>query len=172
LLRYVQDRDLWRWELDDSREFSAALAVEPRTFERWDEIASYIDEDGIRSRHYYPFVNRGYAILAAQSQHVESLASRAGFRVIAGHRVPAVNSPLFQSEIGHRLCELHGDCPFACVWFQDERTRDEIWSLRSRGDFDVSAVAKSYGGGGHAAAAGFRCGAGGWEAGSWVEVTS
>lgn len=30
------------------------------------------------------------------------------------------------------------------------------WSLRSRGDFDVSEVAKQYGGGGHRPAAGFQ----------------
>jgi len=32
---------------------------------------------------------------------------------------------------------------------------EETWSLRSRGEFDVGKVARSLGGGGHRAAAGF-----------------
>ena len=32
---------------------------------------------------------------------------------------------------------------------------EESWSLRSRGDFDVGNLARSLGGGGHRAAAGF-----------------
>jgi nanoRNase/pAp phosphatase (c-di-AMP/oligoRNAs hydrolase) len=45
--------------------------------------------------------------------------------------------------------------PFAIGWF--ERDGDAIVSLRSRyGGVDVSTIAKAYGGGGHAMAAGFR----------------
>ncbi|KKK83930.1 hypothetical protein LCGC14_2788440, partial [marine sediment metagenome] len=44
--------------------------------------------------------------------------------------------------------------PFAgCYWDTPE---GRVFSLRSAGDFDVSAIAKQYGGGGHKSAAGFR----------------
>ena len=36
LLRYVEDRDLWRWELPRSREVNAALALVPFDFAAWD----------------------------------------------------------------------------------------------------------------------------------------
>jgi oligoribonuclease NrnB/cAMP/cGMP phosphodiesterase (DHH superfamily) len=157
LLRYVQDRDLWRWELPSSREFSAALAVEPRDFRRWDEIDRLTrDLNAPGSLHWlFGFLDRGKAILSAQRQHVESLASNAHWVEIAGHRVPAVNSPIWQSEIGERLCELHTEAPFAAIFMITE-PGVEVWSLRSRNGFDVSAVARSLGGGGHAAAAGFK----------------
>jgi nanoRNase/pAp phosphatase (c-di-AMP/oligoRNAs hydrolase) len=52
-----------------------------------------------------------------------------------------------------RRSRARPSAPFAAVWFaRDEHT--DVWSLRSRGDFDVSEVAKKYGGG-HKAAAGF-----------------
>jgi hypothetical protein len=147
LLRYVQDRDLWRWELPESRAFSAALALEPRDFIRWDELAfGPSDGDG--------FLARGKAVLTYQSQLVASLCDKAFPADVGGHRVPAVNSPSLQSEIGEELCHRHPDAPFAAVFFlKDEST--EVWSLRSRNGFDVSAVARPLGGGGHPAAAGF-----------------
>lgn len=162
LLRYVQDRDLWQWILYRSRDFSAALGVEPRDFVRWDELAATFErqahyfrqeEDGIASFTYY-FLESGRAILAAQQAHVESLASHAVLTPIGPHMVPAVNCPIFQSELGEELCRRHEGSPFAAIFFlKDQET--EIWSLRSIGDFDVSAVAKSLGGGGHRNAAGF-----------------
>jgi uncharacterized protein len=151
LVRYVMDRDLWTWGLPDSREFSAALAVEPRDFDRWSRLAGDLDDSAILRE----FLGRGSAILAAQSAHVESLAAAAFLGDVGGHRVPVVNSPVFQSEVGERLCQLHPAAPFSATFF----VRDagvEIWSLRSRNGFDVSAVARDLGGGGHAAAAGFR----------------
>jgi nanoRNase/pAp phosphatase (c-di-AMP/oligoRNAs hydrolase) len=44
--------------------------------------------------------------------------------------------------------------PLAVFFLLDQE--HEVWSLRSRNGFDVSAVARSFGGGGHAAAAGFK----------------
>ncbi|NIV11578.1 MAG: bifunctional oligoribonuclease/PAP phosphatase NrnA, partial [Aliifodinibius sp.] len=37
-----------------------------------------------------------------------------------------------------------------------ETETEVVYSLRSRGDFDVSALAERFGGGGHKNAAGFR----------------
>jgi uncharacterized protein len=146
LLKYVQDRDLWKWKLPRSREFSAGLSIEPRTFERWRDLI----DGGFRDR----ICNNGRAILTAQRQHVESMASHAFMTTVGGYVVPAVNSPIFQSEIGELLCERHPEMLFAAIFFVTET--DEQWSLRSRGEFDVSAVAKALGGGGHRNASGFR----------------
>jgi oligoribonuclease NrnB/cAMP/cGMP phosphodiesterase (DHH superfamily) len=151
LLCYVQDRDLWRWELDRSREFSAALAIDDRDFGRWDWLAGYVEiPSGFRE-----FTDKGALLLKQQAAHVESLCSKAGTLAVGDHRVPAVNSPLFQSEIGEDLCVQFPAFPFAAVYSLKADGISAVVSLRSRNGFDVSAVAKSYGGGGHAAAAGF-----------------
>ena len=38
LLAYVQDRDLWRWELPDSRAVNAAIEAAPMDFEAWSKL--------------------------------------------------------------------------------------------------------------------------------------
>jgi uncharacterized protein len=153
LLLYIQDRDTWRWELQDSRAFSAALGLEPKSFERWKELARCLTPDNPWARER--FVADGSLVLRAQAQHVASLASKAVMSDVGGHSVPAVNCPIFQSELGEELCKKYPDSPFAAVWFCPGPDT-EIWSLRSRNGFDVSEVARSLGGGGHAAAAGFK----------------
>lgn len=150
LVSYVQDRDLWTWKLPASREINAALGVEDRLFEDWVRVQRLMEDDN----GFNEFTSRGSAILAAQDQHVESLCKKAFFVKIGHSLVPAINSSLFQSEIGERLCEIHPEADFAAIWF-DKDLDTQTWSLRSRRGFDVSAVAKMYGGGGHAAAAGF-----------------
>lgn len=152
LLRYVQDRDLWRWALPHSREVSAALAVEPRDFGRWAEVMREFSGGGSPPMS---LLLRGEAILAYQARLFASLCDRAAQRDIAGYDVPSVNSPILQSEIGEELLRRNPDTKFVGVFF----TADDdavIWSLRSRPDFDVSEVAVWYGGGGHRQAAGFR----------------
>lgn len=149
LLRYVQDRDLWRWELEDSREVSEALASYDRDFATWDAIRRRLDAE-----EYPDFALEGGHILRAKRRQVAALCDRAFPADVGGHRVPAVNSPLFQSEVGEELCKRHPEAPFAAIFSVGDG--DEIWSLRSRDGFDVSAVAKQLGGGGHPAAAGFR----------------
>jgi nanoRNase/pAp phosphatase (c-di-AMP/oligoRNAs hydrolase) len=67
----------------------------------------------------------------------------------------AVNcSPQFSSDVGHKLALLSGT--FGCTWqVENFLTGGAKFSLRSNGDYDVSAIAKANGGGGHKNAAGF-----------------
>ena len=143
LLQYVQDRDLWRWELPLSHEVNAGLTLYPHDFAEWSRLAS---EGGIEE-----LVTAGAVALKREQQMVASISKKAGAMTIGGHRVPAVNSPILQSEIGHALGE---GVLFSAVYFlmQDKA----VVSLRSReGGADVQAIAKQYGGGGHTHAAGF-----------------
>ncbi len=65
----------------------------------------------------------------------------------------AANAPIHQSEVGHELANTSGT--FGLVWCvgNDNRVR---CSLRSNGDYDVSAIARAFGGGGHCNSAGFE----------------
>src|SRR4051794_31609315 len=153
LLRYVQDRDLWRWELGHSRELNAALALVPHDFAAWDRLARELDGDDVGRLE--ELFRTGTTVLAYRTLQVGRLCDRAFWTDVAGHRVPVVNSPGFASEIGEELCRRHPEAPFAAV-FSLLSASEETWSLRSRGGFDVSRVARSLGGGGHRAAAGFR----------------
>lgn len=149
LLRYVQDRDLWRFELPHSREINAWISSYPREFVEWDDL----DMTLTSGNPAYP-IQEGAAILRAQAQLVERMAAEAVWGEIGGHRVMIANAPVLYSEVGEYLCQQHPEMPFA-AYYRDMDNRRE-WGLRSNKGFDVSDIAKAYGGGGHSAAAGFR----------------
>lgn len=155
LLLYVQDRDLWRWELPYSREVSAALRSYPFDFRTWEllEPQARITQNE-RVNVYTCLVPQGEAILRSQNQQIRSLAAAADIQPVGGYEVPVVNTPLYQSELGDALAERFPDAPFSASFFLNAEGQ-RVYSLRSRGDFDVSAVAKQFGGGGHKNAAGF-----------------
>jgi nanoRNase/pAp phosphatase (c-di-AMP/oligoRNAs hydrolase) len=150
VLSYIQDRDIWIWKLPYSREISACLASHPKSFETIDHFAEEMTYDVFLNE----MVAEGSAILRYQAQIVDSLAYRARPTLVGGHTVPGVNSACLQSEIGNRILEKDGLAKFACVWFVTGEG-DTVYSLRGRGNFDVSIVAKEMGGGGHFSSAGF-----------------
>lgn len=146
LLQYVQDRDLWQWRLPQSREVSAALSVLPHDFALWNEHlhdVSRLAADGA------PMLRQRQALVEAMCD--------ASTRIVPvnGWLVPVANASCCFSEVAEELCRRHSDAPFAAARF-DRSDGVVQWSLRSRGGFDVSDVAKHFGGGGHAAAAGFQ----------------
>lgn len=149
LIQYIEDRDLWRFALPDSKAITAWIRSYPRDFESWDELSSRLDDID----EFNVAVQDGYAVLRSQRMQIERLCENARRGVIGGHDVPILCSPLYQSELGHELAK--GEA-FAAVWtFTSDGGR--AWSLRSNDQgVDVSEIAKKCGGGGHARAAGFR----------------
>jgi oligoribonuclease NrnB/cAMP/cGMP phosphodiesterase (DHH superfamily) len=146
LLMYVQDRDLWQWELYKSREVSAALAMKPRTFAAWEAFDSHDGIDALREE--------GSTVLKAQRSLIHSMAASAAEGTIAGFVVPIANATVLKDEVCEELQKRHPDAAFVAVYREKGSVR--TWSLRSGPEFDVSLVAKSYpGGGGHKQAAGF-----------------
>lgn len=158
LISYVQDRDLWRFELMLSREFSAFLFSLEYTFDGWDEVARQMEDDEV-----------GFPVMAGQGAAIERkhrkdvaelLKITTREMVIGGERVKVANLPYtMASDAAGLLAE--GAAFGACYYDAADGAR--VFSLRSRaGGADVSKVAVGYGGGGHAAAAGFRAPPG-WE---------
>jgi len=148
LIDYVEDRDLWRFRLPHSKEISAYIASYPKQFVTWHQI-----DHELRTR-FVGVAAQGNAILRFQGQKVREMADNVRVKDIGGYEVPYTNTTVFFSEVGEELCKLYPDAPFA-AYYLDRKDGRRQWGLRSRNGFDVSAVAKLYGGGGHAAAAGF-----------------
>lgn len=140
LLQYVQDQDLWNWALPDSQEICTALNIYPLEFEVWDQI----EVDQLRKE--------GQVVLRYKEQLMDRLLQKVDWLDIAGHKVPAINTPLFASELGNQLCMDYPEADFAVCYAEHDGKRK--FSLRSVGDFDVSAVAGIFGGGGHRNASG------------------
>lgn len=148
LLLHVQDRDLWKFEMDCTKEISAALFSHAMDFHVWDAFVKF-------STDFENLIVEGAGILRAQRQNVDMIAKKSFRCTIAGYDVPVVNANYcFASDLGHVLCA--GE-PFAAVF---STTDDGIqYSLRSDDSsplcVDVSEIARQFGGGGHRNAAGF-----------------
>jgi oligoribonuclease NrnB/cAMP/cGMP phosphodiesterase (DHH superfamily) len=145
LVEYCEDRDLWRHELPQSHEVNAWISSWPRTFEVWDGFPESVTNE---------MVAGGTSILRFRDQLVDQALEHRCKMVIAGHEVEVVHTTVFFSEVAGKLAETNA---FGATWYATEDGKYKF-SLRSRGDFDVSAVAKAYGGGGHKNAAGFTVG--------------
>lgn len=152
LLRNIEDRDLWRHALPGTRRITAALAIEPQTFEGWDILCT--DDEA-----YKNLIRSGDAMLRQQQHFVSELTKEVRTAVFTAggdtYWVPAVNAPYFLgSDLGHKLLDLFPLAPFAAV-YRDTGSGRRDWSLRSEeGRIDVSHVASLNGGGGHRNAAG------------------
>ena len=145
-IRYIQDRDLWAWELDYSKEFSAAFDMVPFEFEEFEKF----EDDSV----FDDAVKRGSYILAYSKTVVKKVCEKAQPRKLDDKEVLVVNASHWMSEIGTRLAP---DCDFAMIWYWDHDAKETKVSLRAFHDtVDVSEIAKKFGGGGHKKAAGFQ----------------
>lgn len=173
LINYVEDRDLWKWELPDSKAVSAYISSVEQTFENWDNMSAM---------NWLTAVERGQAAVRYIDRYVRKMCEQARYVEFKGYVVPVVNAPYINiSELCGALAETDciecegkgetsskltgrdlvcGNCGgggktfFAVGWFQRGDGKYH-YSLQSRGNFDVSQLASRYGGGGHRDAAGF-----------------
>lgn len=150
LIDKIEDRDLWRFAFHDTRAINGTLFSYPYDFDVWDRLAEQAESEAGRTELYV----EGCAI---DRKLLKDIGEFLGFAtremVIGGHKVPVVNLPYFMaSEAAGQLAE---GAPFAAAYYDKGDAR--VFSLRSRkGGVDVAEIAKAYGGGGHAGAAGFQ----------------
>ena len=144
-IQYIEDRDLWKWDLPYSREFAAAFDMVPFNFEDFDKFV----DDSV----FDDAVKRGSYILAYSKTVVKKIASKALPRKLAGHEALVVNASHWMSEVGSALSP---HCDLAMIWYHDHNDKKIKVSLRAFHDnIDASEIAKQFGGGGHKSAAGF-----------------
>lgn len=166
-IQYIEDRDLWRFQFDDTRAFCEGLKHENQDFEIWDIIfnSPLLIQDVIR---------RGETLLNAMERRVQTVAKRPlrHIRLSNGNgeaiefRCANVCNEI--SETGNAICKKTG-FPSATFFISTEKG-EVVVSLRSTDDIgvDVSQVARQYGGGGHRNAAGFSMGVQTFFASIWV----
>lgn len=147
LIEYVQDRDLWRFNLPSSKEINAVVAITPKEFESYRILSAQIDYDLQR------VADIGEYLSIQHQQICEQICEDSREVTINGHKGLASNcTGQFSSEVGTLLAKKSGT--FGATYYSDSKGNVK-WSLRSIGDFDVSAICKSLGGGGHKNASGF-----------------
>lgn len=152
LVRLVEDRDLWRFALQHSKEINAALFSYEYDFLQWSRLNIQL-----KTEHgYNQLLAAGEAIERKQQKDVAELSAKLMHkRTIGGVEVWCANLPYTLASDAAGLMAV-GE-PFAATYFIDAEGW-AVFSLRSRGEqgLDVADIAKRYGGGGHKNAAGFR----------------
>ena len=148
LVLAVEDGDLWRHAIPETRSIYLRLSLEPRTFANWNAIAAQT----AGAEGFHAFAEEGRFLLEEREFEVERLLLKRYEVVLEGEKgLAAEGQAYYRSELGHRLAELSGT--FGMVWYA--RGNGYHVSLRSIGDYDVERLARRFGGGGHRNAAGF-----------------
>lgn len=148
-LDHVQDRDLWRFKMPNTKAVFAAIECYSPTFESMD----FIDK-----LPYDTLVAMGQVALEKNERMIEWHLKYATRMVVhQGVEVPLINAPRYiANEVADRLAGSH---PYVIMHYEGITHRHV--SLRSHisGDcYDgctVNDIAEEYGGGGHRTAAGF-----------------
>lgn len=153
VLLHVQDRDLWKFEMDRTKAVHAGLSLLAGKMQGWKQCCK-------SEISFNRLVMKGAAIEQYNSMKVEQATNKIRKIRWENYDVGVYNSPDLQSEIGNAIyseCREEDLSPkyhFGMVYCITNENK-VLFSLRSRGDIDVSEIAKKYGGGGHKAAAGF-----------------
>lgn len=151
LVRYIEDYDLWRFDLPHSEEINAALHSYELSNEVLDKLEIMLEENP------FLFAVEGKAIIRYRDHLVETICDRAIEMEIRGNNVLGVDCPReLRDQVAGRLARgrLFG------VAFQTKTkngSTERAYSLRVRDeDFEVHKVAETFeGGGGHPGSAGF-----------------
>lgn len=156
-LEHVEDRDLWRFALDSTREVMAYVQTIPKTVadyevhvaQRWDDEGPEVIIDLGRTILTYDQLRR--ADVVEQARYLWWTPAKPGGR----HRVAVANCPYRDaSEVANTLLEANPNIDFAACWYQ-QADGQYRFSLRGRDSGpSVKEVAVALGGGGHRNAAG------------------
>ncbi len=156
-LQYVRDRDLWNFDLPESEEIHEAVANIGRSFALFDALERMSQEQLIEA--FAPF---GKRLLAPKRKRIAEIAETAYWSSVADRKILVVEIPQTETRLTSDVCSYlykqHPESPFIMSYTE---IPEEGWGLGFRSDkkgsnFDVSAIARVFGGGGHRNAAGAK----------------
>lgn len=142
-LTYIEDRHLWRNELEDSADWCTGAHFFGLGK---DEFADTM-VDSVNS-----VCEIGHTLNQQKASHIRRLRNNARLSEVGGYKVPVVNGPNWlASDLANELAQGY---PFAVVYYDTKTER--VYELRSReGGLAVNEIAEAMGGGGQTRAAGF-----------------
>lgn len=151
IVNYVQDYDLWKFELYQSREVNATIQSYPQDFEIWNDFEHMWEiETGFNESLLF---TEGRAILRYKEGLITALTKKAKLKTIGGVEMPVVCCTV-KALVNETLERLAVGQPCAASW--EEKDGGRVYSVRSAPNgIDVGAFAKQFGGGGHKHAGGF-----------------
>lgn len=149
LLKHIQDRDLWKFELSGTKEIMSAFKLKCSDIDNWTDV---IRDETVNSLQQ--LYNEGKIVQLVIEDQVQRTAKKAKYHKLNnGLTFSLVNATENASELGSYIC-LNTDVDFSVSYFITEEGK-VVLSFRSTDDKeDVGAIAKLLGGGGHRNAAG------------------
>lgn len=146
VVNYVEDRDLWKKKLPCSNEVSAYIMSHPYDSDIWDDLFT---------QKLINAMDIGNAILRNVNKYVSGTIQHGQPGKFFGYKVKIVNAAYINiSDVCNKMLE-DGETEVAIGYFERNDQKYQF-SLRSKGDLDVSKLAVGFGGGGHKNAAGFE----------------
>jgi hypothetical protein len=147
----VQDRDLWKFEWQGTREFHAGFQTRREDINQWQKVTSS-DEEGRYLRE--TVLAEGKIILAYEDNLVKDISNFVRYVPFLHTHVAIVNSPMLRDELGAALNKReiweHPRITGVIIYFFEPEINKFKLSFRSLKGTDWSWVAKRLGGGGHA----------------------
>ena len=113
LINHIEDRDLWRFRIEGTKEIHALLVASKMTFNFYNYLATKLEDPEARTSFY----DRGAAMLTFQALNVEKMLKFSYLTMFDGVEVPVVNVACSWSEVGEALLEKYPDAPFAVSYW-------------------------------------------------------
>ena len=156
-LLMVEDRDLWKWSIPESKPFCNGMYTYTSCSEYVEESFNLMAELYNNPKKSQEIMELGKILQKKTDNTIKSIAESASKKtyLFKGKKVCMVNvSHDLASDLGNYLVTKY-DYDFAILWRYDHNTEEYYISMRSIDDkMDVSALCKEFGGGGHKNAAG------------------
>lgn len=149
---YVQDRDLWQWQLPNSLAVSAAMREwTSYSVAQWNQAMEMTTVAGLSK-----MIDCGRIILETHDAIAKSAAKRSFRAVLHGIPVRMINCTTLISETCHMILSMFDDVDVAVAFFITDNGGKVQISLRSRPEVRCNDLAAAIdpGGGGHPCAAG------------------
>ena len=152
MLRYIEDRDIWKNELPNINEFAVWWDTIPMEFEQYDKYSN-------NELFLEMIATKGKIFLELNNHYIKKAVehSKPKFCTLKNKHyfVAYVDSSVCKSDVGNRIFEKYPLIDFSAVYSINGDTT--LFSLRSTNKHvDVSEVAFSLSGGGHRNASGVK----------------
>lgn len=137
VLKYVEDKDLWKWILPNSKTIYSAISSYDHDFDQWDNMVNkWMDE----------LLFEWHILEKYRDTMITSVLKNVHYIQIDEFTMPAINSQIMVSETVNRMIQeiwLKDWIQVWCCYFVLDN--DNIkFSLRSIGDFDILQIAKRF----------------------------
>lgn len=151
----IADRDLWKWEIPNSKYIGKALYHRDwYTFQKMEYMKGM--HSGVTNDLIAELTKEGKFISSKEKKDIDYSCGTAILCNFEGYKVKLSSChPTLRSEVGNILS--NNGCDFAATWRYDFQS-DSWWiSLRgsNKSPLDLAKICEKFGGGGHPKACGF-----------------